>query len=203
MPMTHLSFEILIDHSETSNKCTILPLSYRPDFKITRFPRQITAKPPRLRLQSQLLLHPAGTPINDYMRDRPAFAGSLAAIDCIWRRLDPIINAIANPLPLLVGLPPGFVTAYPRQSRHDFDPEGGLATIEALFIASALLGHWDETLLCEYFFGQTFLDLNHQRFAELGIEIPSRSSRPLFQPRYPRNAHSRRLGRGRGGQAVE
>lgn len=194
-----IKFEILIDHSETSNKCTILPLAYRSDFKITKFPRQTSSKPPELHLHSELLLHPAGHPINEYAAAHGPFNGSIAAIDSIWRRLDPIMQAVAKPLPTLVGLPSGFVTAYPRVSRHDFDPEGGLATIEALFIAAALVGHWDESLLSEYFFGQKFLELNAGRFADFGVVVPTERSEPLFKPLIPRNAHSRRRGRGRDG----
>ena len=129
---------------------------------------------------------------------------SVAAIDCIWRRLSPIVHWIEGPLPRLARIPPGFVTAYPRRSQFgDADPGGGLATIEALFIGAAFLGHWDETLLSEYYFGEHFLETNQRVFTDYEIwplkdESENLDSRlPLFNPKHPRNAVHRRIARGR------
>src|SRR5690349_2347480 len=111
-----LQYEIVADHSETSNKCTILPLAYRPDFHIMRKAHK---------LEADILLHPDGQPLQD-VRSHHLKVARLAAIDCVWRRLQPILQKIEAPLPLLVRIPDEFVTAYPRVSRKDFDPVGGL-----------------------------------------------------------------------------
>lgn len=184
-----MNYEILVDHSETANKCTILPLAYRSDFRI----RRVTAGK-ILPLHAQFLLHPEGEVLSleTHAGDRQA---DLAAIDCIWRRLAPIMQLVATPIPRLVRIPEGFVTAYPRKSRLSFDPPKGLATIEALFIAAALLGNWDETLLREYYFAREFLALNRTVFESYGVMPPPPT---LLTSRIAQTSRDRRLARGRG-----
>jgi pre-rRNA-processing protein TSR3 len=52
------------------------------------------------------------------------------------------------------------VTAYPRRSRTFTDPERGLASIEALFAALALLGEPRRELLDGYRWAAEFLAAN-------------------------------------------
>lgn len=159
-----MDFEILVDRSEKPEKCTILPLAYRPDFRIVRFPRGVQLKP----LVGDLLLHPEGESLAT-LAPKLGPIRVLSSIDCVWKRLPNILNCVGKPLPMLAGLPPEFVTTYPRRNKQNLDPEGGLATIEALFIAAAFLGHWDETLLKEYHFGAAFLVANATTFARYGL----------------------------------
>jgi pre-rRNA-processing protein TSR3 len=56
-------------------------------------------------------------------------------------------------------LPP-LATAYPRKSRVFEDPERGLASIEALYAALALLGDVRPELLGSYRWAREFLRLN-------------------------------------------
>ena len=182
-----LDYEIVVDHGETPNKCTVMPLVYRTDFDIRQ--GRVTRA-----LRADLLLHPEGEPLSQ-LSLAPDKVTCLAAIDCIWRRLTPILAGIDAPHPPLASIPRGFVTAYPRTSKKDFDPEGGLATIEAIFIAAAFLGHWDLSLLREYFFAERFLALNSAVFESYGIQGPVEG--PVFQPLLPRNSRTRRIGRGR------
>lgn len=157
-------FEILVDRSETPQKCTILPLAYREDFRIVRFPRGQPLAP----LAGDLLLHPEGESLAT-LAPKLGQVRMLSSIDCVWKRLPQILRWVGRPLPQLAGMPPGFVTAYPRRNKQNLDPEGGLATIEALFIAAAFLGHWDETLLREYHFGPQFLAANRGVFQGFGL----------------------------------
>ena len=78
--------------------------------------------------------------------------------------------ALEKPFPPLVKIPEGFQTAYPRRNKKGEDPSTGLATIEALFIAAAFLGHWDETLLEKYHFGQDFLRINESLWNQYGLK---------------------------------
>lgn len=186
-------FEVLLDHGETANKCTIAPLSYRSDFSIRRFPRGM----PIPRLQSAVLLHMDGVGM-DQMSPDSLGGKSLSAVDCVWRRLDPIMNWLEKPLPILARIPEGFVTAYPRKSAlPELDPSGGLATIEALFIGAAFMGHWDLSILQEYFFADRFLQLNREAFRHYGLGSVAQEEDRLFNPRHPRSAAQRRIGRGR------
>ncbi len=51
-------------------------------------------------------------------------------------------------------------TAYPRRSKTFEDPGAGLASVEALFAAMALLGQPRPDLLDEYHWRERFLELN-------------------------------------------
>jgi ribosome biogenesis protein Tsr3 len=203
-------YEVVLDAGETPNKCTIAPLAHRGDFKLFRVKKGATLGP----FVSQILLHPEGECLSTLVkagRLRPASSAvgpvvsestvtGIATIDCIWRRLDTLLGRVKGELPVLAKIPPGIVTAYPRRSKLTDDPEGGLATIEAIFVAAALVGRWDLSLLSEYHFGADFLSLNHKRLQELGalpegralsdFEIPAPRSRE-------RNAATRRRDRGR------
>lgn len=186
-----LQYEIIVDHGETANKCTIMPLQYRHDFRLLlgRVKGPLTA---------DILLHHEGIPLDQFQRELRT-VHTVGVIDCVWRRLDPILEYLDKPLPPWVSIPCGFETAYPRRSKKDFDPSGGLATIEAIFIAAAFLGHWDESLFREYFFADEFLRINDAVFRGYGIHPPAERESPLFNPLRSRNARQRRIGRGRAG----
>lgn len=154
-----MRYEILVDRTESPNKCSILPLAYRTDFRILRFDRRY----PIPALTGRVLLHPDGR----VLRAVPSAGDEafvLSAIDCNWKRLGRVLAKVAAPLPPLVRIPDGFRTAYRRRNKSDLDPERGLATIEAVFLAAAFLGTWDETLLKEYAEGPAFLAANAAAF---------------------------------------
>lgn len=76
-------------------------------------------------------------------------------LDSTWRLL-PDLEAC------LVGEPvrrtlPGVETAYPRVSKLAADPLGGLASVEALYLARLLIGERDESLLDGYYWREKFL----------------------------------------------
>ncbi len=156
-------FEVLVDRTEKPNKCTILPQATHPRMRVSRFARG-EAIP---KLASELLLHPEGVSLEQFKGVQTV--NSIAAVDCRWKRLAPIVGHIVGPLPVKVSIPPGFMTAYPRVNKKNLDPDQGLATIEAIFIAGAFLGCWDETLLSRYHFADEFLRCNHKAFQEFGL----------------------------------
>jgi pre-rRNA-processing protein TSR3 len=120
-------------------------------------------------LSGDLLLHPDGVPLPELLGREPAAGATLTAIDCNWRRLPGILQRAPRPLPRLARIPPGFRTAYPRRNKDDLDPEAGLATVEAIYIAGRFLGGRDDTLLAKYHFASCFLDLNQTTFAAYGL----------------------------------
>lgn len=194
-------YEIILDSQETANKCTIAPLIHRPDFHVFRVRGATTLGP----LHAPILLHHQGqclTKIRDSLQgDLANGLGStiqgIASIDCVWRRLDPLIHRITGKIPQFARIPDGFETAYPRRSSKNTDPDGGLATIEAIFVASAILGNWDSTLFSEYYFGRKFIALNALRFQELGVDEAGLPHTLPPLPNRPRNSLQRRLDRGR------
>jgi pre-rRNA-processing protein TSR3 len=54
----------------------------------------------------------------------------------------------------------GFRTAYPRISKQGTDPDNGLASIEALYVAYHVLGRPTDGLLDRYHWAKLFLELN-------------------------------------------
>jgi pre-rRNA-processing protein TSR3 len=59
-------------------------------------------------------------------------------------------------------LPKGFKTAYRRRQDDCKDPESGLASIEALYIAYVILKRDHKCLLDHYHFKDEFLAINHE-----------------------------------------
>jgi pre-rRNA-processing protein TSR3 len=55
----------------------------------------------------------------------------------------------------------GWRTAYPRVSRRGTDPDNGLASVEALYVAYHILGRSTAGLLDHYHWAQEFLELNN------------------------------------------
>jgi pre-rRNA-processing protein TSR3 len=54
----------------------------------------------------------------------------------------------------------GYRTAYPRVSKQGTDPDNGLASVEALFLAYHLLARPTQGLLDHYRWAEEFLRLN-------------------------------------------
>ncbi len=154
-----MNYEILIDKRENKKQCTICPLKGREDFSLRYFDRGNSSLPA---FTADVILHVEGIPLDRWQEEAMDLdPKSLAVIDCTWKHVAPTMKRVEGELPTLVKIPPVFVTSYPRKSKQEgLDPEGGLATIEALFIAAAFLGTWDESLLDKYHFKKDFLDWN-------------------------------------------
>ncbi|OFZ77730.1 MAG: hypothetical protein A3K03_02325 [Bdellovibrionales bacterium RIFOXYD1_FULL_44_7] len=182
-------YEVILDKGETPNKCSVAALSYRKDFQIIRVMGKNRLGP----LRSAILLHHEGQCLTSISKS----VSEIAVVDCVWRQLDFLLSRIEAPLPLFARIPEGFRTAYPRRSVGDTDPSAGLATIEAIFVASAILGKWDASLLSDYYFGQKFVEINRNRFLELGVmQAGDVNSLPVLKHRV-RNSVQRRQDRGR------
>ena len=156
-----LQYEVLMDKKENKRKCTLHPLSYRKDFSFSTF---LPGMDPIESLKSEILLHVNGKDLREVLEERPSI-GSIATIDCNWRKVEKTLNRVKKPWPILAKIPPGFLTAYPRKSKEEgIDPERGLASIEALFIATAFLSIWDLNLLKEFHFRDKFLQINEKNW---------------------------------------
>ena len=69
----------------------------------------------------------------------------LLVLDATWKLLPAVERAVSG-APVRRSIPRDVLTAYPRVGKTFPDPLGGLASVEALFIARAMLGDPDETL---------------------------------------------------------
>jgi pre-rRNA-processing protein TSR3 len=146
-------YEILVDKLENPRKCTVQVLKKREDFALRFFAGNNPIPP----FEADCLLHIDG---EDLSQIDTSGIQSLGLIDCTWKKVAPTMQRITRPFPRLVRIPEGFVTAYARKNKKGEDPAAGLATIEALFIAAAFLGFWDESLLEKYYFKDAFLKEN-------------------------------------------
>lgn len=140
---------IIIRHPrENPRKCSVLPLRGRPDLVFLGYP---AARLP---------------PLAGYVRlapDGPVLSGAdgeagLLVLDGSWRWAEVMQREFAEvPSRSLRG----YRSAYPRVSKRGTDPAGGLATVEALFLAYHILGRDTTGLLQHYRWADEFLRLNN------------------------------------------
>lgn len=142
--------DILIVHDprEPAKKCSLTPL---------RGMRGVRFVPvrgdQRVDAGRRIWLHPEGDEL------RPDDRGiGLLLIDCIWRRVPALSKRIDGEL--LRRRLPNLITAYPRRSKLTPDPEHGLASVEALYAALALLDAPCPALLAHYRWAAEFLAAN-------------------------------------------
>ncbi len=77
-------------------------------------------------------------------------------LDSTWH-LIPQLETCIEGEPIRRSLPPKIKTAYPRISKIYEDPEGGLASIEALYVAMKIVGKDNLSLLDGYHWKEQFL----------------------------------------------
>lgn len=139
---------VLRDPRESVKKCSLTPLRAHPSVAFrTYHPER------RLDAAGHVLLHVDGEPLSEADAGRP-----LLLVDCSWRRVAQLLATVDGE-PVRRALPP-LRTAYPRKSTTFEDPGSGLASVEALFAATALLGEPDPTLLEAYRWREEFLAAN-------------------------------------------
>lgn len=140
---------IIVHPKERRSKCTVARLRGDERFQFYKSPR----RPADLSQHVRLGLD--GPPLS------PADAHcGLLVLDGTWRWVEGMTRHVAEvpvrSLPLLI-------TAYPRVSKTFDDPDQGLATIEAVYAALALLGRDVTGLLDGYPWGDEFLGRNAGR----------------------------------------
>jgi len=138
------------DPRESAAKCSLTPLRGKPAIRFV--PHRIDR---RTDVGERTLLHPDGDLLTSADAARP-----LLVVDCSWRRLPTLLAQLDGVL-VRRRLPP-LATAYPRKSRQFEDPASGLASVEALYAALAILGERRPDLLAEYRWARAFLDANPQ-----------------------------------------
>lgn len=139
---------ILRDPREDPRKCSLRGLHGRPDVAFHRWRADRTWD-----AIGRVLLA-VGAPV---LAPEDAAAG-LLLLDCSWRRVPSLRRCLLGD-PVERSLPP-LRTAYPRTARAGTDPDAGLASIEALYAAVALLWGPDLTLLDGYPSAAAFLAQN-------------------------------------------
>ena len=81
--------------------------------------------------------------------------GSLLLLDSTWRLLPQIESCLVGQGATHAAR---CATAYPRISKIAADPMGGLASVEALYLAKLMLGERDDALLAAYHWRAEFME---------------------------------------------
>jgi pre-rRNA-processing protein TSR3 len=136
---------VLRDPRESVKKCSLTPLRGTAGVRFVEYDRDR-----RVEVGERVLLHPDGEELSLADRGR-----GLLVIDCAWRRVDALLATVDGDLERR-RLPPLF-SAYPRKSRIFADPERGLASLEAIYAALAVLGIGRPELLDGYRWKEEFL----------------------------------------------
>lgn len=130
---------------ERRSKCSLTPLENRPDIDFYQARPGWTFDATGftvLALEAPILsIADAGRP--------------LLLLDSTWRWLPQLETCLVGER--VCRTLPEVATAYPRKSKIAQDPIGGLASVEALFLAKVLLGERDDTLLANYHWRSEFL----------------------------------------------
>lgn len=139
---------VIVRHpKENPKKCSVLPLRGRDDLIFLSYP--VKERP---ELEGYVRLAPEGPELS------AADAGrGLLLLDGSWRWAGAMTKAFADVPPRSLR---GFRTAYPRVSKLGTDPDEGLATVEALFLAYHVLGRATGGLLDHYRWADDFRRLN-------------------------------------------
>jgi pre-rRNA-processing protein TSR3 len=133
---------------ENTQKCSVWPLRGRHDLIFLAYP--VIERPD---FTGYLRLAADGPPLS------AADAGrGILLLDGSWRRADAMTRDFADIEPRSLS---GWKTAYPRVSKLGTDPDNGLASVEALYIAYHLLGLPTAGLLDHYRWAEAFLEANN------------------------------------------
>jgi pre-rRNA-processing protein TSR3 len=139
---------VIVRHShENPRKCSILPLRGRPDLVFLNYP--LSQRPT---LEGYVRLAAEGPPLTAADASR-----GLLLLDGSWRWAGAMTRDFLDVPPRSLS---GYHTAYPRVSKQGTDPENGLASVEALYVAYRILGRPTAGLLDHYRWADEFLRLN-------------------------------------------
>jgi pre-rRNA-processing protein TSR3 len=138
---------ILRDRRERKERCTIWPLREHPSVRIVQHPWK---QPPDL--ANYVLLWHEGPELSEADAEK-----GLLLVDGSWRWAQKLsLPLLEMPKRSLRGLR----TAYPRSSKLFDDPDGGLATVEALYSAHHILSRDTKGFLDHYYWAKGFLHSN-------------------------------------------
>src|SRR5688572_6865730 len=139
---------IIVRHpKENPKKCSVMPLKGRPDIVLVQYPVKR-----ELSLDGYVRLAAEGPELSAADGD-----GGVLLLDGSWRWAESMVRAFDHVPPRSLH---GYRTAYPRVSKQGTDPDNGLASIEALYLAYHILGRPTDGLLDEYRWADEFLRLN-------------------------------------------
>jgi pre-rRNA-processing protein TSR3 len=133
---------------ENPKKCSVIPLKGKPGIVLLNYPFKKT-----LSLPNYIRLSAEGPPLSSADYDK-----GILLLDGSWRTAGNMERDFASIPPRSLS---HYKTAYPRTSKLGTDPENGLASIEALYVAYFILNRNPNGLLDHYHWKKEFLELNN------------------------------------------
>lgn len=133
---------------ENPKKCSVIPLKGKPGIILLNYPFKKT-----LSLPNYIRLSADGPPLSIADNDK-----GILLLDGSWRTAGNMEKDFASIPPRSLSK---YKTAYPRTSKLGTDPENGLASIEALYVAYFILNRNSTGLLDHYHWKKEFLELNN------------------------------------------
>lgn len=150
---------ILRHRRENLKKCSLRGLEKRTDCQFFTYPTSILPD-----LSNHFLLAIHAPPLQPSDANKGIFL-----LDATWRYADKMLQFVESQAQMEKrSIPKGFRTAYPRRQDDCPDPEKGLASVEALFIAYVILGRDPSGLLDHYYWKEDFLKKNAQMLEQFG-----------------------------------
>lgn len=145
---------VILQHArENIKKCTLTPLRYKKEVHFYTYPSDL------LKLKNHhpfVLLDFEGPVLSP-----PDSQWPILLIDATWRYAKKMKKALPSELVWVArSLPSSFSTAYPRKQTDCLNPDRGLASVEALYLAYYLMGYRVEELLQDYYWKDLFLERN-------------------------------------------
>ena len=139
---------LIVRHQrENRKKCSLRYITHRPDMHFLTYP----LRGPLPDMTHYFLLDVEGAPLT-----KEDASKGILLLDGHWKHVSPM-RQILPPTIARRTLPSTLRTAYPRKQTDCPDPQRGLASIEALYIAYRLMGRPAETLLTDYYWKNPFL----------------------------------------------
>jgi pre-rRNA-processing protein TSR3 len=148
---------ILRHRRENLKKCSLRGLETRGDCIFFTYPTSTLPD-----LSPYLLLAIDAPPLT-----RADSAKGLFLLDATWRYAANMLDFVEKSGPVEKRSIPAFRTAYPRRQDDCPNPEIGLASIEALYVAYKILGRDPAGLLDHYYWKDQFLEKNEELLTRL------------------------------------
>ena len=151
---------IILRHpKERLSKCSLEPLRGRDGYVFYKAKAGLEVD-----VSGKIVLAVGAPPLSS------ADAGNeLVLLDSTWRLLPDLERCLVGE-PIYRSIPGGFETAYPRVSKIGENPDGGLASIEALYLAIRLLGEDRPEMLRDYYWRDAFLKKNNNLILSIDQE---------------------------------
>ncbi len=150
---------IIRHRRERPEKCSLTPLEGLAGIEFFVYPTEDPDVGDHVRLGFE------GPPLTPADRHRP-----ILILDATWRLVAPMERRYAHVEPRSLPVDPPIRTAYPRVGKLSPDPDGGLASVEALAAALRAIGRDHRPVLTSYRWAHAFLALNAAFF---GCDEPS------------------------------